>query len=152
MPRPSMVVTHEGGVKFATQIRGHRLIVDQPLGVGADEGPTPIELLGASLGACVALYVQQFCETRGLPYEGMTVEVQQLGARNPGRIGKFEVQVRLPEALPAQYGEMLERVARNCPAHNTLAHGAEVEVRVEAPMEAPMEAPVEAAVEGRADA
>jgi putative redox protein len=122
----------QGGMKFATQIRGHRLIVDQPAGVGADEGPTPMELLGASLGACVALYVQQFCERRELPYEGMTMEVQQLGARHPGRIGKFEVQVRPPEALPAQYGEMVERVARSCPALNTLAQGAEVEVRVEA--------------------
>jgi putative redox protein len=131
MPRAPMVVTHEGGLKFAAQIRGHRLVVDQPAGAGEDAGPTPIELLGASLGTCVALYVQQFCETRGLPHAGMRVEVQQLGAQNPGRIGKFEVRVTLPEELPAQYAEMVQRVARSCPAHNTLTHGAEVEVTVE---------------------
>lgn len=136
MPRPPMVVTHEGGMKFATQIRGHRLIVDQPAGAGGDEGPAPIELLGAALASCVALYVQQFCETRGLAYAGMRVEVQQYGAQNPGRIGKFEVQVKLPEALPAQYAEMVQRVARSCPAHNTLAHGAEVSVEVEVPVQA----------------
>jgi putative redox protein len=101
--REPMVVTHEGGTKFATEIRGHTLIVDQPVGVGNDEGPMPLELLGASVGTCVALYVQQFCHSRGLPYEGMRVEVQQLGAQGPSRIGKFDVRVLLAEPLPEQY-------------------------------------------------
>lgn len=129
--RSPIVVTHEGGVKFAAQIRSHRVVVDQPLrGGGADAGPAPIELLGASLGTCVALYVQQFCHTRGLPYDGLRVEVEQYGAANPNRIGTFGVRVLLAHELPAEYAAMLERVARSCPAHNTLAHGAEVEVSI----------------------
>jgi putative redox protein len=131
--RAPMVITHEGGLKFAAQIRSHRLIVDQPAGVGADEGPMPLELIGASLGTCVALYVQQFCEARGLPYQGMRVELDQVGAQNPGRIARFIVRVILPAALPPQYAEMLERVARSCPAHNTLVHGADVAVEIETP-------------------
>lgn len=132
--REPMVVTHEGGVKFAAQIRGHRLLVDQPLGAGAgeDAAPMPIELLGASLGTCVALYVQQFCHSRGLEYEGMRVEVEQHGAKNPNRIGLFELRVVLPKPVPPEYEEMLERVARSCPAHGTLVHGAEVAVHIEA--------------------
>jgi putative redox protein len=131
--RSPMVITHEGGLKFAAQIRSHRVIVDQPAGVGEDAGPMPLELLGASLGTCVALYVQQFCEARGLPYAGMRVELDQVGAQNPGRIARYIVRVLLPEALPPQYAELLERVARSCPAHNTLVHGTEVEVEIEAP-------------------
>lgn len=129
-PRP-MVTTHDGGLKFTTDIRGHKVVVDQPKGAGGDEAPTPLELMGASLGACVALYVQQFCKTRGLNHEGMRVEVQQIGARGPSRIGRFEVRVVLREELPAEYAELLERVARSCPAHNTLVHGSEVSVRIE---------------------
>ncbi len=132
-PRAPMVVTHEGGLKFAAQIREHRLVVDQPLGAGAGEnaGPMPIELLGAALGTCVALYVQQFCASRGLAYEGMRVELQQLGAQNPNRIGRFDVKVILPEPVPPQYAEMLERVARSCPAHHTFAEGAEMALTIE---------------------
>jgi uncharacterized OsmC-like protein len=126
-----MVVTHEGGLKFATDIRGHRVIVDQPQQAGNDEGPMPLELLGASVGTCVALYVQQFLHTRGLPYEGMRVEVEQLGARNPSRIGKFDVRVVLQEEVPEEYAGILERVAKSCPAHNTLVTGSEVAVRIE---------------------
>lgn len=133
MAYPPMVVTHEGGLKFATKIRDHTLIVDQPKPAGTDEGPSPIELLGASIGSCVALYVQQFCHSRGLPYEGMRVEVQQLGAQSPSRVGMFDVRVVLEEPVPAEYEALLERVARSCPAHNTLEHGAEVSVRIEQP-------------------
>ena len=126
-----MVVTHEGGLKFATDIRGHRVVVDQPNQAGSEEGPMPLELLGASVGTCVALYVQQFLHTRGLPYEGMRVEVEQLGARNPSRIGRFDVRVVLQEEIPEEYAGILERVAKSCPAHNTLVTGSEVAVRIE---------------------
>ena len=132
--RAPMVVTHEGGLKFAAQVGSHRIIVDQPVRAGGeDAGPAPIALLGVSLGTCVALYVQQFCSARNLPYEGMRVEVESFGAQNPGRIGQFRVRVLLPQELPPKYAEMLEQVARSCPAHNTLAHGAEVNVEIAAP-------------------
>lgn len=129
-----IVVTHDGGLRFVAQVRSHQVIVDQPLGAGGlDSAPMPIEMLGVSLGTCVALYVQQFCHARALPCEGMRVEVDQLGARHPNRVGQFVVRVVLPESLPPAHAEMLERVVRSCPAHNTLDHGAEVTVHVETP-------------------
>lgn len=126
-----MVVTHLGGARFAADIRGHRIVVDQPAPTGDDSAPMPLELLGASLGTCVALYVQRYLASRGLPYDGMRVEVAQRGAANPGRIGQFTVRVALPDGLPGHHLELLERVARSCPAHNTLVHGAEVDVQLE---------------------
>ena len=130
--RQPIVVTHDGGVAFTAQVRSHRVRVDQPKrGGGEDAAPAPIEMLGVSLGTCVALYVQQFCHARGLPYEGMRIEVETAGATNPSRIGAFAVRVLLPEELPPPYAELLDRVARSCPAHNTLTHGAEVNVRFE---------------------
>lgn len=131
--RAPMVITHAGGMKFAAQIRGHTLIVDQPARAGGeDSGPMPIELLGASLGTCVALYVQQFLQSRGLPHEGMSVEVQTQGAASPNRIGQFSVDVKVPADLPPHEQEMLERVAASCPAHHTLHLGAIVDIRVAA--------------------
>jgi uncharacterized OsmC-like protein len=129
--RPPIVVTHERGVQFAAQVRSHRVLVDQPHRAGgADTAPSPIELLGASLGTCVAYYVQQFCDARGLPYEGLRVEVDQEPASNPPRSGKFVVRVLLPTDLPAASVALIERVARSCPAHNTLSLGADVQVSI----------------------
>ena len=130
-PQP-IVVTHEGGVKFAVQIRSHHIIVDQPLSAsGHDAGPTPLELLGASLGTCVALYVQQFFRVRGIGHPGMRVEVEQHNAAHPTRVGHFVAHVILPADLPEGMRELVERVAQNCPVHNTLVHGAEVRVEIQ---------------------
>ena len=70
-----IVVTHESGSRFAAQIRSHRVVVDQPEhGGGTDAGPMPLELIGAALGTCIALYVQRFLHVRNLVYQGMRVE------------------------------------------------------------------------------
>jgi uncharacterized OsmC-like protein len=130
-----IVVTHEGGLRFAARVRSHRILVDQPVTAGGqDAGPMPIELLGTSLGTCIALYVQQYCQSRDLTCEGMRVEVEQFGARSPSRIGEFVVRVVLPRPLPPSHAEMLERIVRSCPAHNTLVHETPVRITIETPV------------------
>jgi uncharacterized OsmC-like protein len=128
-----IVVTYEGGVSFAAQIRSHRLVVDQPeYAGGADIGPMPLELFGAALGTCIAHYVRQFLHRRGLPYEGLRVEVEQHKATNPYRIAAFVARVVLPVPLSSATMAVLERVAQSCPAHGTLTHAADVLVSIEA--------------------
>jgi putative redox protein len=128
------VVTHLKGACFAVQLRSHTIIVDQPAHAGGEDlGPMPLELLGASLGSCVALYVQRFLQARSLPHEGLRVEVRERKVKAPARVAEFVVRLVLPAPLPGHYAEMLERVVESCPAHNTLAHGAEVTVSIEAP-------------------
>lgn len=130
--REPITVTHQGGKRFAAQVRSHSIITDQPERAGGeDAGVTPLELLSASLGSCVALYVQQFCESRDIATEGLRVEISHTSASNPGRIGAFAVRVVLPGEIPERYAEMLERVAASCPAHHTLSMGAEVSFQFE---------------------
>lgn len=127
-----MVITHEGGLKFVANVRGHRVETDQPVQAGGENGaPMPIEMMGVALGTCVALYVQQFCRAREINHEGMRVEVDTLGAANPNRIGRFDLRVVLPESVPEKYREAIDRVARSCAVHNTLMHAPEMSVTVE---------------------
>jgi putative redox protein len=97
---------------------------------GADSAPSPLELVSAALGSCVAVYVHQFCESRGLPHDGMRVEVSPSSATGENRIAELAVRVCLPRELPPHTMEMLERVVRSCPVHNTLTHGARVSVAI----------------------
>lgn len=140
--RPSpTVVTHVSGERFAIRIRSHEIMVDQTLnGGGEDSAPTPIELLGASLGSCIAYYVHHFYHTRGLPSEGLRVEVVQRSAANPSRVEDFTVTLRLPSEIPPRYMPLLERVLAACPAHNTLTRGAKVFVKIEQPAPLAVEA------------
>ena len=124
---PVLSAAHAGGMRFAAEIRGHRIETDQPAyGGGEDAAAMPLELLSAALGTCVALYVHQFLVTRELPTEGLRVEVGTEMAHKPKRIGSFDVRVILPDGIPDEYHERIERVAASCPAHATLLHAPEV--------------------------
>lgn len=128
IPTPT-VVTHLDGEKFSIRIRSHEIIVDQTVKAGGeDTAPTPIELLGASLGSCIAYYVRRFLETRNLPSHQLRVEVTNTRAKNPSRIDAFQVKVTLPPDVPERYLPMVERVLEICPAHNTLGMGAKIDV------------------------
>ncbi|MEO5566921.1 MAG: OsmC family protein [Gemmatimonadaceae bacterium] len=130
-----IVVVHDRGARFAAQIRSHTVHVDQPLqGGGDDSAPTPLELLAASLGSCIALYVRKFLVARDLVTEGLRIEVSQEIAQRPHRVSRFVIQVILPDDTPAVYRPMLEAVARVCPAHNTIAHGAEMQIAIALPV------------------
>ena len=122
-------VTHLSNSRFAIRIRSHEIFVDQTAAAGGnDSGPTPLELLGAGLGSCIAYYVHQFLHIRGLQADGIRVTVSQTRAQNPTRIDSFSVRVELPLVLPSRYVSLLERIIEACPAHNTLSLGATIDV------------------------
>jgi uncharacterized OsmC-like protein len=126
-----IVVSWDGGVRFTADVRGHKVTVDQPRrGGGDDSAPMPVELVPAALGTCVALYVQQFLTTRSLDATGMTVEVNTVGAANPNRISRFEVEVKIPGGVPEKYRDAVKRAAEGCTVHHTLTHEPEIAVSV----------------------
>jgi putative redox protein len=132
VPSPT-VVTYVEGKKFAIKIGSHEIFVDQAVDSGGcDSAPTPIALLGASLGSCIAFYVHHFFHKRGLACDDIRVEVVQRSASGPSRIEDFAVKVFLPFEIPEKYLPLLDRVIEACPAHYTLAHGAKIAVEVEA--------------------
>ena len=127
----TITVTHDGDARFTAQVRGHHVLMDQSeRNGGADAGPTPLDLLAMGLGGCIALYVHRFCESRGLRTEGLSITVERRGASAPPRIGELVVGVTLPFEPAPHVRELLERVVRSCPAHNTLSLGATVAVDI----------------------
>lgn len=51
----AVTVKHEDGMMSSINVRGHRVVVDVPAHVGGgDRGPTPLDLLTRSRGACFA--------------------------------------------------------------------------------------------------
>jgi putative redox protein len=131
--RNSLVATPAGGAAHAVAVRGHRLLTDQPeRSGGKDAAPTPLELMGAALSGCVSLYVQRFLASRGLPADGVAVEVRPVWRDEPGRVGRYDVILHLPAEIPAELHAEISRAATACPVHNTLTHPPELtlELRV----------------------
>jgi putative redox protein len=129
----SIVATPRGGKKFAISVRDHRLLTDQPERAGGtDTAPSPLELLGAALSGCVALYVHKYCESEGLVADDLAIEVKPFWRENPGRIGRYDVIVHLPDSIPPEHHAAIDRIAQSCPVHRTLATAPEISVQLRA--------------------
>ena len=124
------IVRYLGNTKFEAVTRGHRVICDQPVdNYGTDTGMTPPEFLLVSLGTCAGYYATQYLRVRGLDTGNLTVRVSAGKAARPTRLDMFVVEVEAPD-VDAKHYEGLMRAVRACLIHNTLSHGASVEINV----------------------
>lgn len=121
--------TLTGGMRFESVVRGHTVVVDQPLSSGGeDTGPTPPELLAIALGTCVGVYAIFFCQKYGISTEGLTVHTDYEKAANPTRIGTMAVTLDVPAGVAPEHREALLRTVEHCLVHNTLTHSPEVHI------------------------
>jgi uncharacterized OsmC-like protein len=110
-----MHVEHRGGDRFAIEIRGHTITVDQPIDVGGDDtAPTPTELLVASLASCVAFYARRYLARHGLDTNGLAVHAAYELADRPARVAVMHVQVTVPPGVPQSRLQPLLAVASHC--------------------------------------
>jgi len=126
-----ITVTHKTGGEFVVRVRGHEVGSDMSVEDGGqDAAPSPVELLAASLGACIAMMVQRYCKrhgyTDGEPSVAMTLEL----ADSPKRVAGFVVDVELPNGVPEDKKEVIRRMAQQCPVHQTLCNPPQVDIDI----------------------
>ena len=126
----SITVTHKDSLRFVALTRGHEVVSDQPLGKGTDRGMTPPELLIASLGACIGVYVVGFAERHNLPHQGLTIELDWERTEDQTCIARVKAEVRLSGEVSEEHRKALHRVAEQCLIHNTLRNGPEVTINI----------------------
>lgn len=131
-PVHRLEVSHVDGDSYAVEVRGHRIVVDQPVEAGgADTAPTPTELFAASLGACVAFYAGRYLKRHGLPREGLSARTEfVMSTDRPARVAGLRVVVVPPPELPESRREGLLALASACAVHNTLHQPPEVSVEL----------------------
>jgi uncharacterized OsmC-like protein len=123
-----------GKVGSRVRIGEHVMVFDQPASVpgGEDRGPSPLDVMAASVAACAHYFAAAYLHGRGLATEGLTVEVESEKERVPvSRIGRLSMKVRLPAGLAERQIAGVERAIKSCPAYGTLLHSPAVEIRIE---------------------
>lgn len=101
-------------------IRGHELTVDEPANVGGgDEGPSPQELLAASLATCMAITMEMYAKRKGWDIGVVDVTAQYTLAER-GAPTRFSVEITLPARTTPEQRERLLAIAARCPVHRTL--------------------------------
>lgn len=126
-----ITVSRGRGVECKVQVRGHEFNCDMSLADGGrDAAPSPAELLAGSLGACIAMKVQCYCDAHG--YNGGEVGVNlavELAGR-PSRVSGIVVDVVLPESVPPERWDAVKRVAELCTIHETLREPPRVDIDI----------------------
>jgi putative redox protein len=122
-------VRHLDGDQFAIDIRGHTLLVDQPVqDGGTDQAPTPTELFVAGLASCVAFYAHRFLVRHELSTDGLAVRARFEIGGPPTRVTSITVDITPPTALPPDRRGAFLAVASHCTAHNSLTQPPAVDI------------------------
>jgi putative redox protein len=125
----AVVVEETGRGKFRLQVTSGdaSFIVDEPARVGGSgDGPTPYDLLSASLGSCSLLTMRLYADRKGWPLEGIRVAITHsrdgVGARD---VFRKEVELRGP--LSEEQRTRIHGISARCPVHLTLERGSQIE-------------------------
>jgi putative redox protein len=121
------VARRRKGYDHEIEIREHRLIADEPEdNGGGDRGPTPTELLAASLASCTAITIEMYANRKGweLGEVAVAADFTEATAEAPA---KFRVEIRSPAQLTDEQRERILTIAHKCPVHRALM-GADVEI------------------------
>jgi len=109
-----ILVTLPGGRRVDAQVGRHLVRTDQPASAGGeDSAPSPFEHFLAAIGTCAGIFVQGFCQKRGLPTEGIRIR-QQVHYREDGVLAGVDLDIEVPASFPEKYREALVRVADQC--------------------------------------
>lgn len=121
------------------------LIADEPPSAGGtDLGPSPYQLLAASLGACTSMTMRMYARRKNWPIHTLAVDVTHAKsyARDLGevdadnsnaKIDVFTRSILLEGALSQEQRERLLEIADKCPVHRTLSSRSHIETSYRTP-------------------
>lgn len=125
-----ITVRTEQGYRTAIHIRNHTIIADEPVqDGGTDAGPTPMEMLLGTAGACIAVTTQAYARRKGWQLDGVSVELKMERIRRedyPAYTGdaafihEIREHITFEGTLTDGQRERLLTIAGKCPVHLTL--------------------------------
>jgi putative redox protein len=96
----------------------HTIVTDEPETIGGtDTGPTPHELLPATLASCISTMIALYAQRKQWDVSELCVDVDYENDANPRR---FDVTIHLPDGLTDEQVMRLTRVAETCPVRRAL--------------------------------
>jgi putative redox protein len=123
--------TRSGNLRQAIRIRDFNLTIDEPSDKGGeDSGPSPQEMLAASLAACTAITMEMYAKRKGWDVGDVEVACDYTPAER-GCPTRFNLVMRFPDSMTDEQMERLRVIAAKCPIHRTLEGEVMFDERVE---------------------
>jgi uncharacterized OsmC-like protein len=122
-----LTVQHMDGMRFLAKADGHKVVVDaRPEDGGGGTAMSAPQLFVAATGACILEFVLNSCRLRGVPVEGLSVEMVHQETPRPRRIGTLAATIHIKPDPSAEVKKRLLGVARHATLVNTLVRPPEV--------------------------
>lgn len=125
-----IAITFPGGKRVDAAFPGSVIRTDQsPQSGGQGTAPEPYMLFLASIGTCAGIYALGFCQSRGLPTEGLALTQRLEWNEVTHRLDRVQLEVVLPEAFPEKYRDALLRAVDQCAVKKAILDPPVFEVR-----------------------
>ena len=120
-------ITNDGDYSFKVKSKDYEFLVDTK-----GKGITPPDVLLASLGTCVGVYVRKYAEGAKLLLAEFSVSVDADSSKEtPVCFRKINVNVDLKGMqLDDRRIKSMHEFIKNCPVHNTIKNNPEVEIKI----------------------
>ena len=125
-----IVVRSEQGYRTAINIRQHTIIADELIqDGGTDTGPTPMEILLGTAGACIAVTTRAYAKRKGWSLDNISVELEMERFKREDYpayrgtapfIHEIREHITFEGNLTEAQRQQLLTVAGKCPVHLTL--------------------------------
>jgi putative redox protein len=138
LPTP-VVVSSEKGLAQVIVSGGHRWHADEPVPFGTDTGPSPYELLLASLGACTSMTLRLYAQNKGMDLQRITIRLRHFRIHaddcrdcetKEGFLDRIDRQIELGGNLDEAQKLRLLEIAERCPIHRTLQSEIDIQTSV----------------------
>ena len=131
------VHTRQDGFFSTINANGHYMYSDEPEEYGGtDQGPSPYDLLLASLGSCINMTLKIYADRKGISFDSVTTRLnhKKIHAKDceeceteEGRIDLIEEEIEIGGEVSEEELEKLHVISGKCPVSKTLTN--EVAIR-----------------------
>lgn len=143
MAQKTVIVESKLGDKLVIEsdIRGHKVVIDQPTNAaGTDTGPTPLELMFASLAGCIGTIGRIVAMQKRIELRGMDIKVEGpldtdglLGKPIDGRIGFEDITITVnvdADMTDEEKEAFIHEVDARCPVSENLLNATPINVKL----------------------
>ncbi len=108
-------ISFPGGKRIDARIGNFTIHTDQSEKHGGQaSAPQPFDLFLASIATCAGIYAWNFCQSREIPTDGISLRMACIREEKKKLISEMKLHLTLPEDFPEKYRSGILRAMELC--------------------------------------
>ncbi len=113
--KKTLNIQFPGGKKVNVKVGDFLIETDQCAKLGGEaSAPEPFDLFTSSMAACAGIFALNFCQSRKLSTEGLSLSMDWERDRKPPHAAKVHYNLTLPKDFPEKYRASIVKAIDLC--------------------------------------